>query len=140
MHSSSTKGQNIFCAHVLHNKEVSAKTLPPCVIFSSTFLNGFFYNKPDSTLHVLCNECLPYIFSSGSQSQVQHSNGLSLKLLYFFICLFKSVYPTVFFFLSASSAFFPPCSVKGCLSAHQVSQKLKATVTPHSALPKPAQH
>lgn len=27
----------------------------------------FFCNKPDVTLHVLCNECLPYIFSTGSQ-------------------------------------------------------------------------
>lgn len=123
MHSSNTKGQRIFCAHVLHNKDVSAKNLSPCVIFGSTFLNSLFCNTPDSTLHVLCNECLPYIFST--ESQIMWCNTPWGPFYYFYMsllicqshCLFINSSFFIYFFLPASSAFFP-CSDIGCFSAH----------------------
>lgn len=69
MHSSNTKRQNkrSFVFMYYTPKTFLQRFFPHVSFFASTFLNSFFCNKPDVTLHVLCNECLPYIFSTGSQ-------------------------------------------------------------------------
>lgn len=112
MHSSSTKGQRIFCAHV-HNKDVSAKILSPCVILGSTFLNSFFCNTPDSTLYVLCNECLPYIFSTGSQ--IMWCNTPCGPSYYFSICLYMSLLICQSHCLFLNSSFFLSFFLYACL-------------------------
>lgn len=136
MHSSSTKGQRVFCVQVLHNKDIYAKILSPCVSFGSTLLNSFLCIKPDAALHILCNQCLPYIFSTGSQIMWFSTSPESVFSISLF--LFIKSLSTFFYLFLFSSVVVLERGFIACLGACWV--QLKATVAPRAAMPKPAQH
>lgn len=77
-------------------------SFPMCHFFASTFLNSFFCNKPDVTLHVLCNECLPYIFSTGSQIMWCNTplGSVSYPFVFLYLSLFYLSIPLSFISIS----------------------------------------